>query len=237
MIQDMIETLAAAKQAMEENPKLKTQVESLSAKVDDMDAVHQELQAKHASIVDAHNSTLNRVAELEAELEAARFRELASREKFVKLVSSISEAVNEVVPAVDPISDEPDVGVAGEHAEVQVAQTDEFRPWAKPQVTDLNDQSNSEALQQFSEVDRAISEGTAKAEADFRPSGSGSTGYGSETVAESRLEVNVPDVPAPYTNKPYSFKPEAVTWPEWVAGGGKRPWWLTDDELAKLSAA
>lgn len=209
MIQDMIETLAAAKVAMEENPNLKAKVEHLGKSLDEMDSTHQELQAQHSAVVSARDEAINRIQKLEAELEAARFRELASNTKLDKLVSSFRGLVEEVSPTPDPVT-EP---VAVETAPVLTTSTSEAAP------SDRIEAVSSEATQpQPDEVNVP--------EVKIEP----------ERTAQAEQPTAVTEVPQPrpYANRAPSFKPESVTWPEWIDGGGNRPWWLTDGDLNKL---
>jgi chromosome segregation ATPase len=229
-IQDMIETLAAAKQAMEENPQLKTTVQELTKMLDSLQHDHGALRDHHETVIGERAMLETKLAEKEAELEAARFREQTAMEKLNTVVSTLKGAVNALMPSPDPVADQPEPELVQQSAEVLTeapAAPINEGPLAIGQIEDIA----SEMLSQPNSVvnaDTIMDEIERMAQAkDTVPS-----------TEPPQPEINVPTVPQPkpYFGKPFSFKPDAVTWPEWVAGGGSRPWWLTNEELAKLSA-
>ncbi len=54
-IGNIIETLAQAKTALEENPNLKTEIESLKAQLNSMAHAHADLQDKHVALHNNHD--------------------------------------------------------------------------------------------------------------------------------------------------------------------------------------
>lgn len=106
MVNDMIETLAAAKVAMEENPQLKRQIQDRERELMDMKSAHSELSFVHCELATDREYLYSQVKALEASLEAARFREQATSQKLDKLVSSFRETIDEVSPAPIPVAAE-----------------------------------------------------------------------------------------------------------------------------------
>ena len=174
-INDIIETLAAAKLAMEENPSLKAQIEALRQEYNNLQALNQQLQDKHTDLHNQHDEACIKVTNLEASLETARFQQLNTSRKLNKLVSSLREDIDEIDPQPAQPSANP-VELVAEPEPVGV-----IAPEPKPEP---------------------------------------------DPLAYDQLY--------PYSGKPYSFKPDSISWREWVTGGGQRPWWLTDLELDKL---
>lgn len=167
MIQDMIETLAAAKVAMEENPKLQAQVEGLKYQLETSEDMLKHLGNAHNKLDEAHTSAQSRIAELEAQLESARFRELASREKLDKLVSSFRETIDEVAPANVPVAADANVEMAAEQPQVLIDTTHlqaESKEWNKPTIEEQPWAPNLAELKEAAEARVDERDPPAKAE-------------------------------------------------------------------------
>lgn len=225
-INDMIETLASAKLAMDENPNLKQQIAELQAKLSEMQQAHDVLNADHTHLSLEHANVLGAKAELEASLEAARFQELASSEKLNKLVQSFSTTLLEVMPpkpvAAEPepvvVAQSPDVGLDWPVRTETWPQAVVTEPKAEPQVEDFSPSSEQPSTLGCTEPEGPSAINPTPV--PMQDSGGGST---------------VTEPAKPYDGKPYSFKPEAMSWPEWISGGGQRPWYIEADGTEKYS--
>jgi hypothetical protein len=133
-IGNIIETLAQAKTALEENPNLKTEIESLKAQLNSMAQAHADLQDKHVALYNDHDEACIKVTELEASLEAARFQELAANKKLNKLAEIVGEALHEALPPVEPVV-EPEPVLVDQSANLGVIIPPEL---AEPTVTIAN---------------------------------------------------------------------------------------------------
>jgi hypothetical protein len=253
-IQDMIETLAAAKQAMEENPHLQYRVEELQNQLRTTEADYTELGLAHVEALSSYASANARIKALEADLEAARFRELASSQKLETLVSAFRGTLDEVSPVLVPAT-EPNVELVATDAEVLTQTQVEHLTRAEAEAV-ANQAEASHTSQSFIEVDPEpkptvrlwAKPEIEEVERSFYPDTADEVTAGPSLGDLLRQDLDPADMEkteallkteefqqGPYSGKPFSFKPDHITWPEWVAGGGTRPWWLTDDELAKLS--
>ena len=201
-INDIIETLAAAKSALDENPVLREQIKTLRQEYVHLQAINQRLQDKHTDLYDEHTEACIKVTELEASLESARFQQLDTSRKLNKLVSSLREDIDEVDPQLTQPSINPAELVA-EPEPVGVITEPKF----EPNPEDIA-KSQMALYQPPAELDKSEPETPSDAETE--------------------------SVPLLYSGRPYSFKPDSISWREWVTGGGQRPWWLTDQELDKL---
>lgn len=226
-IESMIETLAAAKTAMEENPHLKATIAELEDMLNKTLAEHEALAHDHESTSRALTAAMEQIESTEAELEQARFRELAVGKKLNKLVSSFNAAISEVDPQ-------------------PMAQSGPKPTMVHDDATVLElEQGNDKLQATIDEHTTAIEPSSTEVEAEreFKATEDSLIEEASEMLSQPNTIASVATTPPqiertakaeqPYAGLPFSFKPDRVTWPEWVDGGGNRPWWLTDVELAK----
>jgi hypothetical protein len=272
MIQDMIETLAAAKVAMEENPQLKAAINNLEFNLSHVSNELVGLGQDHGSLTTAHAAAQDRIAALEAELEAARFREQAALEKLDTVVSTLKGAVNALMPVSVSIAAESgpelveqsaDVGVENVPTCIQCVggqlDTEKAGEWPGP----VDDPTSDTEFSQGKKPDMEEVSSILTQPNQFNPFDEDGKLKASETEEEvpmeglpqrTEYEYGIPlprtqpettsepntsematlSAPKPFFGKPHSFKPESVSWPEWISGGGARPWWLTESELDKL---
>lgn len=236
-IGNIIETLAQAKTALEENPNLKTEIESLKAQLNSMAQAHADLQDKHVALYNDHDEACIKVTELEASLEAARFQELAANKKLNKLAEIVGEALHEALPAVEPVV-EPVVEVVDTTPDVGVITESEVIPehvWNDIETDSPQDDTAQPPVEPT--VNPTIESppvGPSIGEPILSSGGSEVTPFVTNPIAEPKPE-SIQSLPN--YGKPYSFKPNSCTWREWIEGGGQRPWWLTEEVLGQMDQA
>ena len=139
-INDIIETLATAKLAMEENPGLKARIDDLLIQVYALEDKVTHLEIAQELQDTAYTEACIKVTELEANLEAARFQEQSIHSKLDKFIASISEAVGEVVPhpitALELVGEPTDMGVITDKLEIRTNKPDLGSVDFNPSVTD-----------------------------------------------------------------------------------------------------
>ena len=236
-IGNIIETLAIAKTALEENPVLKSQLEDMRAHIAKLEDAHMQLQAKHADLHNNHDEACIKVTELEASLEAARFQELAANKKLNKLAEIVGEDLHEALPPVEPVV-EPEPVLVDQSANLGIITKSAVIPehvWDDIE-TDLPQDDTAQSSTEPTEnpTPEVVSGAEPSPEPTLSSEGTEVTPFVTNPIAEPRAESSQSK---PYYGRPYSFKPNSCTWREWIEGGGQRPWWLTEDVLGQMDVA
>jgi hypothetical protein len=236
-IGNIIETLAIAKTALEENPVLKSQLEDMKAHIAKLEDAHMQLQAKHADLHNNHDEACIKVTELEASLEAARFQELAANKKLNKLAEIVGEALHEALPPVEPVV-EPEPVLVDQSANVGVITESAVIPEHVWNDIETNSQQDDTPQPPVEPTENPTIEsppvGPSIGEPILSSGDSEMIPFVTNPIAEPKPESIQSK---PHDGKPYSFKPNSCTWREWIEGGGQRPWWLTEDVLDQMDVA
>ena len=233
-IGNIIETLAIAKTALEENPVLKSQLEDMRAHIAKLEEAHMQLQAMHDDLFNDHDEACIKVTELEASLEAARFQELAANKKLNKLAEIVGEALHEALPPVEPVV-EPEPVLVDQSANLGVITESAVIPehvWNDIE-TDLPQDDTAQPPVEPTENPTIESPpvGPSIGEPILSSGGSEVTPFVTNPIAEPKPESSQF---LPNYGKPYSFKPNSMSWREWITTGGQRPWWCTDEYLNNM---
>ena len=235
------ELLEGAK-ALEERPTIlaerdnaKREAEQHKGTVDQYKQWHEDMATQIAQLKEA-------LANKEADLDHATFREGQVRAQLEMLVGAFKTVVGEAQAAVELVEPKPaaDVAVA---TEVTQSAAVPFQGDTASQVKDSNDTSGSNtvtgnltATEQPDTVQAAgtVSNGGNGASDPFATNPASSEPSSQAAGTDTAPTGNSADTNQAQGNpnaKAYWNKPTSETWRSWTASGGERPHWVEDAQL------
>jgi len=190
------------------------------------------------------------LSEAQAIANDATFRETEVRRKLEGVVAVLKDSVISSQLAIDEVDPpkpvEPELVAAP--AVASSPATDEsyipgVYPWSKPQAEVTHDigfvhEGNNPDYQRAMDECNSAAEATRGTDGPFASSTDGQSSSANEAVvstthgSDAAISNSASQSDQPYANKPYWFKPDSKTWAAWIAGGGeKAPWASENDDL------
>lgn len=213
--QDFFEAMASAKAAMD---KLPTVEDALRSKEYDLHLKQQafdELEVRFANMLEEMNGLKDKVRSLEVERDDAGFRELEALEKLEMVLGTmrmVHGAMADTLTTAKP--------------KAEATTTVEPDTTTIPSVEPTLVQPVQEPVDQIH-----VASNGAEIVAEPSPTPT-ITDWGEPKI----MEVAEPGL-KPYVGMPGFDKPNSVSWADFLAGGGIRPYWLTDEEVERDAVA
>lgn len=215
--QGLFAELLEGARALEERPALEAKIADAQSARDYAMATAKFAEERYAALAADYDRIKAELATKEAELAQATFREKEAGDKLEVLVDafkSVSRKVNESVELVAP---EPKPELESMPAPTPVADTSTTSTTAGEVSTDLP------GTYPWNKPE--VTEVAVTSNPD--PISVASTDTGMPSTVDTSASK-------PHADKPYWFKPDSLTWREWIDGGGERAPWLKDGDNLDL---
>lgn len=225
--------LEAAK-AIEERPALEARI--IEAEVA-RDRARSEANFANERLASAGDTIVDlraKVAELEAALAQATFREKAARDSMELVLGALKETMSnakaavELVepPAPEPVPVEPEVTIIDTPFPYEPRPVEQFHSTAG--MFDGPQPVNPPSLSGGADAGEPNHPFGGPSAGDATPSLSGTPAAAPPVPAEAPAcaSLDEPGDPMPYAGQPYWMKSSNITWATWEAGGGAVPHWV-----------
>ena len=200
----------AAAEAIKQRPQLEAKVADAEAQRDRAKAEAQFANDRLEDEQIRNDALRAKVAQLEADLAQATFREKEARDNLGLVVDTLKGAMSNAKAAIElvepPVVEPPSPVEASTTTELPGAY-----PWNEPVPPNPT----------------MLSTGDIAPASDIAPTVEASP-YGTPQAA---APVPVEDTASkPYSDKPYWVKPDAVSWKTWTEGGGDKAPWIKETD-------
>jgi hypothetical protein len=206
---DLISSFRQAAEALEKLPQLQESHSQKEAALAQATEYNTHLLSTIETLTTSINELKGRVRSLEVERDDAGFRELEAKDKLEALLRTLSAVAGTASAAVKEHTPQPEVIEPSAAAEVE-----------------------TKVVEAPSEPISAVDGKYGNPYTDFNVDAPEPKPTAGEWHAPRIEEVTQP---LPFLNIPAQDKPDSVSWKDFVAGGGRRPFWVTD-EMMELGA-
>lgn len=220
--------MADAKEAMEKNPQLEERHAQREEELQQATATIAGFKARVVDLQSTIEELTAKVRSLEVERDEAGFRELEVKESLEALLRTfrvVSGTVGEAIEKYSPKPAEPSMATLE-----QMGKTDETAPEAQPTTEPVSAEDTT--------TESAVSDGSVTYKDDSPElsvkqisddiDNATTTELPTEPI-QHQLTEYIPS--QPYTNIQPQDKPHDVSWKDFVSGGGRRPFWVTDEMM------
>jgi hypothetical protein len=201
---DIISSFRLAAEALEKLPQLQESHSQKEAALAQATEYNNHLLSTIETLTTSINELKNQVRSLEVERDDAGFRELEAKDKLEALLRTLSAVAGTASAAVKEHTTQPEVAEPSAAAEVTTEVVE------APITTEATSTTGHEDMQKPTVII------------------SSDDGPMDEWHAPRIEEVTQP---LPFLNTPPMDKPDGTSWKDFVAGGGRRPFWVTDEMM------
>lgn len=255
-LSDLMKELQAGEEARAKVPQLEASNKEIYRQFDAAQAHNQELELAIRGYKDTIDSLSSRIRSLEVERDDAGFRELEAIDKLNTVLDTmrdVSGMLSATITRVDPpkpepiaqqtvpftsvpVTEEPGVSQSTPPGVVPVSSDTSGERATDPTTTATQSEPSSASYSASGDATSGQSDAnpSAPSTAPIQPSASGDAAEQSQPVPSPKTEEYRPfvgqysgaDASKPNAGRSYHEKPDVMSWSDWQASGGEKPYWL-----------